>query len=224
MHIDGVREGDLIAYPGPPRRQALADFFGVGLAHIGVAVRTADTLSVVEIDFKGIRTRSLRAIVRHYPKVEALRLPICDHESKRIAQRALEGLGDKRPYAHNLARFGFVWANLRSIQHPHVEYWSRALFPFAAAIAWVFGRGKVTCSGFVYEALTDTGLATRLPLRFDRALPESSLGPSRRDHTGWRSYLCGPADISCVIPANSRFVIQQNSRAGADLFQVSAAS
>ena len=133
MHIDGVREGDLIAYPGPPRRQALADFFGVGLAHIGVAVRTADTLSVVEIDFKGIRTRSLRAIVRHYPKVEALRLPICDHESKRIAQRALEGLGDKRPYAHNLARFGFVWANLRSIQHPHVEYWSRALFPFAAA-------------------------------------------------------------------------------------------
>ena len=150
----------------------------------------------------------MRAIVRHYPKVQLLRLPACDHEAKRVADRALAGLKEKRPYAFSLARFGFVWANLRSLDHPHAETWSRALFPIAAVIGWVLGRGRTTCSGFVYEVLDDCGLASRLPLRFDRALPTSQLGAPRWRHAGWRSHLCSPADFWCAFPSDERFVLQ----------------
>lgn len=203
-HPDRVREGDLISYPGPPRRQQLAEFFGVGTAHVGVAAVVDGKMSVVEIDYSGCRRRALGAVIRHYNKVELLRLPICDHEAARIAEKARRGLSSDVKYAHDLARFGFIWANFRSIDHRFIEPAARALFPLAASIAWALGRRKTTCSGFVYQILEETGSAAQLPMRFDSALPTKPGRASRR-HRGWMSHLCSPGDIWCAIPAANRW-------------------
>lgn len=207
MALSAVRAGDLISYPGPPRRQQLAEFFQVGSTHLGVATLVGSRLQVVEIDYNGYRTRDLRAVVRHYDRVHVLRLPVDDVVARTIADRALAHLGTEMTYAHRLARFGFAWANFRSIDHPHIETWARALFPIAALIAWTLGRDKVTCSGWVMKLIGEAGGELDGPMRCDSSLPHAAHATAgRRPHRGARAHLCSPGDIWCSTAHKYRLV------------------
>ncbi|MEM7091545.1 MAG: hypothetical protein AAF567_00975 [Actinomycetota bacterium] len=201
-----VREGDLISYPGPPRRHSVAKALGLPSSHVGIYALVDGCPSVIEVGLSGVRARPMVEVLETFEDIEVLVLPVDDRGAESIVDEARTRLDTRMWYSMGLGRLTYLWANVRAVDHYAVRPLARLAFPVVALAAIALGAWRTTCTGFVCQVLESTGHWDSLGLRFDRPVGSS---PSPRPHRGMSAFLCGPSDYA-ASPVVRRVPVQRD--------------
>lgn len=182
LGIEGVREGQIMFSPGPPDIQLGLDAGGdMGVGHVAIAIHERGQVRIVEAGPKGCKTRSLRAVVRRQGSVQIASLDLDAAEVDRLVAFARASLVTGVRYSNTLLRLSIRWLQVRNQSKESIA--NRAVLTSlhcaGARIAARIPRPGVTCSTFVFDALTFALDDDRLGVCLDGPLNgQREIGPS----------------------------------------------
>lgn len=207
LGVERVREGHIVFCPGPPDIQSELDRVGdVGVGHVAIVIRDGDTWRIVEAGPKGCKSRSLNAVVRHHGTVQVASLEFTAAEVERLIAYARASLVTDVRYSNGLLNLSKRWRQVRgwcpqtsgstpapaSSPAPGRDAALRAMHQIAAFVAARIPRPGVTCSTYVFDALTYALDEDRLGVRLDRP---SATPPRIGASCGLSHWLSSPGDL-----------------------------